>query len=495
VNAVVFLGPSLPHSEAHEIVPSAILLPPAEQGDLLRAATEHRADIIALVDGTFHNTLSVWHNEIVFLLSQGVRIIGSSSMGALRCAETEVYGAIGIGDIFQRYRSGALTADDEVALLHAPSELDFKPLTLALVNIRASLAAAVAAGRIEQPAADAVIEIARSVYYPDRTVENIGHVCLNSGLSNDVVAAAKQALSVSHVDQKREDARELLLYLRGVLDGSVVLPPRIYFKFNRSSVFETLYRHDRRITANGRQIVLNQVRQHASLHSPLFAGIQRTALDRSIIVFFASLIGLRASSEEIDKQRSAFYEKRKLEQPEKFDEWLRSSGMSKQDLSEYLAEEALCVRMRRWIATTLGMDRGCGLVLKEAGIQGQFAEWASSASEFEELLSAYRLAPEYQEIAEADPRRLAAIHCLHTGVQIAGDATTWAENAGFEDVTELEAAVRDSAIYYDVKARIAIQLEAMEKVAAALASQLTPRDPSATDEELAAGIRSDREHF
>ncbi len=60
MTAVVFLGPSLPVSEARRVL-DATYLPPVQQGDILSAITRHEPDVIGVVDGEFFQTLSVWH--------------------------------------------------------------------------------------------------------------------------------------------------------------------------------------------------------------------------------------------------------------------------------------------------------------------------------------------------------------------------------------------------------------------------------------------------
>src|ERR1700733_13907783 len=115
----IFLGPSLPISDARSLLADAVYHPPAEQGDLLATVARDGAEIIGLVDGTFHQNLSVWHNEICYLLSQGITIFGASSIGALRAVETARFGMIGVGQVYEWYRDGVITCDDEVALLHA----------------------------------------------------------------------------------------------------------------------------------------------------------------------------------------------------------------------------------------------------------------------------------------------------------------------------------------------------------------------------------------
>src|SRR5688572_32760283 len=55
------------------------------------------------------------------LFRSGVRVFGAASMGALRAAELQPFGMIGVGQVFQAYRRGHLTDDDEVAVAHGPA--------------------------------------------------------------------------------------------------------------------------------------------------------------------------------------------------------------------------------------------------------------------------------------------------------------------------------------------------------------------------------------
>src|SRR5262245_22511037 len=115
---VIFAGPSL-HGCHVELARKFELRGPATCGDVL-AAVEEGATTIGLIDGVFESSLSVWHKEILFALASGVRVLGASSMGALRAAECAHFGMEGVGNIFEQYRSGARTRDADVALLHAP---------------------------------------------------------------------------------------------------------------------------------------------------------------------------------------------------------------------------------------------------------------------------------------------------------------------------------------------------------------------------------------
>jgi hypothetical protein len=63
-------------------------------------------------------------------------------MGALRAAELHSFGMIGVGSIFEGYRDGTLTDDDEVTVVHSDAEGGYRPLSTAMVDMRATLARA-----------------------------------------------------------------------------------------------------------------------------------------------------------------------------------------------------------------------------------------------------------------------------------------------------------------------------------------------------------------
>jgi hypothetical protein len=168
---VVFLGPSLPRAEATRLV-RARMLPPARQGDVWKAlALLPKA--ICLIDGLFESTPSVWHREILDALGSGVAVFGAASLGALRAAELHRLGMVGVGEIFSAYARGEWLDDSDVALLHAGAEHDYRPLTVALVNVRHEANRARAAGALSPSEARSLVDCAREIFYQERTWRRI----------------------------------------------------------------------------------------------------------------------------------------------------------------------------------------------------------------------------------------------------------------------------------------------------------------------------------
>ena len=140
-SVIAFAGPCLPAKpdrEWQQLLDGVDLRPPARRGDVL-AALADTPDAIVLLDGLYYTVPSVSHQELLYAVDAGVMVIGAASMGALRAAELERHGMVGIGRVFRWYRDGVLEGDDEVALLHLDRDFDYRPLTIALIEIRWAL--------------------------------------------------------------------------------------------------------------------------------------------------------------------------------------------------------------------------------------------------------------------------------------------------------------------------------------------------------------------
>lgn len=215
VRTVVFAGPTLPAS-ARSLGPAGDIewRPPAARGDLYREA-QAGANVIGLIDGYFRSVPSTQHKEILWALDKGVVVIGAASMGALRAAELWQFGMIGIGKVFRDFATGRLSRDDEVAVEHGPAGLGYPATSEALINIRYSLAHAVAAQYISRETADSCISIAAQTFYGDRCLETtLRSYNLRHAPSQQISAVTISWLLANRKDQKAEDAMELIRNLR-----------------------------------------------------------------------------------------------------------------------------------------------------------------------------------------------------------------------------------------------------------------------------------------
>jgi hypothetical protein len=211
VRAVIFAGPSLPPGERRDCGVEIDWRPPVRQGELYRAALGRPA-VIGVIDGYFEVTPTVWHKEILWAMAQGIHVFGAASVGALRAAELDAFGMIGIGRIYEDFRDGVLEDDDEVAVLHGPAELGYPPLTEAMVNIRATLAKAVRDNILTLQAAVALTQTAKRLFYKGRTYEAVLSAAASGagGQPDHLLDDFVSWLPIGRVDQKRRDALAML---------------------------------------------------------------------------------------------------------------------------------------------------------------------------------------------------------------------------------------------------------------------------------------------
>jgi hypothetical protein len=197
---IAFAGPSLTPAD-RAARPDVDWRPPAEAGDLLPLAAGEAATL-CLIDGYFDHRPAVRHKELLLLLASGWRIFGASSIGALRAAEMAPFGMIGAGAIFAAYARGTLVGDDEVALIHAGAERDWRPLSIPLVDVRATFCAARRAGILGRDEARALLAAAASIHYVDRQWRQLCGALADAGRRR----AFEAWLESGALSQKRADA-------------------------------------------------------------------------------------------------------------------------------------------------------------------------------------------------------------------------------------------------------------------------------------------------
>jgi len=241
MRVVIFAGPSLPPAARHDCGLEIDWRPPVRQGELYRAALGRPA-VIGVIDGYFEVTPTVWHKEILWAMTRGIHVFGAASIGALRAAELDVFGMKGIGRIYEDFRDGVLEDDDEVAVLHGPDELGYPPLTEAMVNIRATLAAATRDGIVSRGVVMNLTVIAKQLFYKDRTYEAMLQSAVEFGMSADELTRLTDWLPRGRVDQKRLDAEAMLDAIRAhqaVGPG----PPRVNYQLADTAAWQAARRH------------------------------------------------------------------------------------------------------------------------------------------------------------------------------------------------------------------------------------------------------------
>lgn len=210
---LVFVGPTVP--DARSLYPGLGIRPPARQGDIFRAV-EGGATGIGLIDGYFDHVPAVWHKEILYTLSKGVRVAGAASMGALRAAECAAFGMEAHGSIAADYLVGRREDDGDVAQIHGPETLGYLPLSEPLVTVEAVLEALRHTGLLAEAEHDRLLAVARALFFKERTWPRILAEAGYAG--SDAYERISNAIENAGCNPKRADA--LLL-----LDAMMAWPP------------------------------------------------------------------------------------------------------------------------------------------------------------------------------------------------------------------------------------------------------------------------------
>jgi hypothetical protein len=200
---VVFLGPSLDRAEAESLL-AAEYRPPIRRGDL-ESIEPGRA--VVILDGEFDQRLSVSPKEILQCLKTATVVVGASSMGALRAAELALHGMIGIGRVYEMYRTGHIDGDDEVAVSYCP--LTMQAHTIPLINVRCWLESAGCSARLESIESQRILRRARRIFYADRTPQRVSAL-LAECLGTERFESLRERGLAEIPDVKADDARMAL---------------------------------------------------------------------------------------------------------------------------------------------------------------------------------------------------------------------------------------------------------------------------------------------
>ncbi len=215
IKIIIYTGLSITFDEAKEILDShddveVIYKRPIKRGDLNPAIKEN-PDIIAIIDGIFHQNSAVGHREILNAIKKGIKVYGASSMGALRASELDVLGMEGVGYCYNEYVSGNITSDDDVAVMLDSDTLE--SLSVPLISMNYVFTNAVNENIITPKEKNELIKITKETYYPQRNYANtLSQSSLDETKKNELIDFIRNSKDI-----KKEDAKTLLNHIKSVI--------------------------------------------------------------------------------------------------------------------------------------------------------------------------------------------------------------------------------------------------------------------------------------
>ncbi len=382
MNAIIFLGPSISASDARKHL-DALYMPPVSQGDIIRAAKLH-PKVIGIIDGFFEHVPAVWHKEILWAMSEGIHVFGASSMGALRACELEAFGMVGVGKLFEQYRSGTLEDDDEVAVAHSDEADGYRTTSEAMGNIRGTFASAEAEGVIAPDEHRRLLLIAKGLFYAERCYPEILRVAVQTGLSRDSITRLERWLVDGRINQKRDDAVLLLEHMAQFLSSDPG-PKSVSYKFEYTEWWDRAvgFAGEMRIRDGGTtestlmESILNELR----LDPPLFLRTSEEAMQRSLLLEKAAKQICNVDELRLEQVSDEFRRQRDLIQPSDTQAWIKQQHISEQQYWRLIREEVL-IRQAQLVVLPEVTRR----MLDQTRISGIYPELEQRAREKEAAL-------------------------------------------------------------------------------------------------------------
>lgn len=202
----VYAQLSIEEKQIRQYIKNAFVSGPIKRGDLYQDI-DQKFNIVAIVDGRFDQALAVSPSEILDGIRSGLRIYGSSSMGAIRAAELHSFGMIGVGEIYNYISSSSQFRDDFVGQIFSENNKNLK--SYSYIDFFFSAMKLVNDKKIDSSTADLLCLLYSSLYYTERN--RLGFLqklqtekkCLKLTRAADIIFNCNYS-------QKKTDAIELL---------------------------------------------------------------------------------------------------------------------------------------------------------------------------------------------------------------------------------------------------------------------------------------------
>jgi hypothetical protein len=428
---IIFAGPTIAAADVRAILPEATVLPPVAQGDVYRASLL-RPRSVGIVDGVFDRVPAVWHKEVLAALSDGIVVYGAASMGALRAAELDAFGMVGVGGIYAAYRDGVIEDDDEVAIAHGTAETGYRELSDAMVNIRATLGAAGCAGIISNATARQLEAAAKALFYPKRTYAAAIEGARLLGCDGAELERFRAWLPAGRVNAKRRDAVAMLELMKSPVEGD-----RPGFRFEHTVFFAELvaavpWDESDVPSFPGHHGVLDELRlRPAAWREAVRGATLRVLADRD-----ARARGLEVSDEVLVDATVKYRRTRELHDSGALLSWMDANELAPRSFIALMEAEA---RVEWLIRAT--RDDALALLIDELRATGAFAGLCRRAQEKSAWLEQQGLglvSLGELDISESD---LFAWHFGRFGENVPTDLSAYAQATGFDEVEAFRRAV------------------------------------------------------
>ncbi|MCX4240534.1 TfuA-like protein [Paraliomyxa miuraensis] len=194
--------------EVSERLPGAETRRPIQRGDIAQAIRDG-VHVVGIIDGEFQQARAVSPSELMDALRSGMRVYGSSSIGALRAVELERYGMIGVGAVFALAKETFGFRDDFVATTFDEERGEERGNGLPFVAFALNARRLVARGALSDSAAANLCQHYARLHFTRRNEAALERLLRASAPSSqELVEAMKQVFAAGN--PLRDDGLALL---------------------------------------------------------------------------------------------------------------------------------------------------------------------------------------------------------------------------------------------------------------------------------------------
>lgn len=158
---------------------------------------------VLITDGIFGNRLAVTPVECMDFIEAGWLLLGSSSIGALRAADCNDMGMIGIGDIFMGYQMGYYHSDADVAVIYQDESYD--ELTVSMVHADSIAKKLVSQDLLTYLQYRVIIKNIRKIPWHRRSARKVSKI-FDSNLSKEYTDLFLKYIKLPESNPKKNDA-------------------------------------------------------------------------------------------------------------------------------------------------------------------------------------------------------------------------------------------------------------------------------------------------
>jgi hypothetical protein len=349
-------------------------------------------------------------------------------MGALRAAELDWLGMIGLGRIYEWYRDGVTEDDSEVALSYATKESPNGPLyypqSVPLVDIRAGVEhyGIEFPGELVALEAREFLDEMRKIYYADRT-----RALCEKTWNN------RFGISFPHIAQKGIDASQALSEFRAYQPEPKQRPT----PENLSRFFQALYERDRRISVNGTEIPQQHIDAYVLLHNPEWERICWDSANQELALMLCDHLLVAVTIEEIERENIRYQQRAGIETAADFSAYLENNGWTRHEYDRLMIQNARIRKLQHANTVSKMYRRNSQQIIDYLRTHQAFDYWAIQAVQAEKRIKASGIDDWLGVDLERGSFNLLAEHFEKEGLELKSNTEEYLLETGFSNLTEL----------------------------------------------------------